>query len=235
MSALDLETRAGLHAALGEPRRLAIVDALRHSEHTPAELGRRLGMDSNLLAYHLRILADAGLVERLASGGDRRRRYLHLRQDVLDTLQPPGGLPASSVLFVCTHNSARSQLAAALWRRASRIPVGSAGTQPAAKVHPMAVRVARLHGLDLSRAVPQPLPDPPMGGTLLVTVCDRANEQLADIGRERLHWSVSDPAEAGNLEAFEDAYTDINRRVGLLATCAVHDVSQDMSQEEAKA
>ena len=69
LSAPTLQTRATLHAALGEPSRLAIVDALHHSEHTPSELGQRLGMDSNLLAYHLQVLVDAGLVERLISSG----------------------------------------------------------------------------------------------------------------------------------------------------------------------
>ena len=51
------------------------------------------------------------------------------------------------VLFVCTRNSARSQLAAAAWARRSGIPAASAGTEPADRVHPRAVRVARRHGL----------------------------------------------------------------------------------------
>ena len=177
-------------------------------------------MDSNLMAYHLQVLVDAGLVERLASSGDRRRRYLRLRPEAMEALEPSSNTRALSVLFVCTHNSARSQLAAALWRRASGIPAQSAGTQPAAMVHPMAVRVARQRGLDLSGAIPKPMPDAPREADLVVTVCDRANEQLTDIGGERFHWSVPDPAESGALEAFEEACSDIDRRVGLLAAHA---------------
>ena len=222
-----LQTRANLHAALGEPSRLAIVDALHHSEHTPSELGQRLGMDSNLLAYHLQVLVDAGLVERLISSGDRRRRYLHLRREALEALVSSANFRVLSVLFVCTYNSARSQLAAALWRRSSGIPAHSAGTQPATMVHPMALRVARRHGLDLTTAVPQPLSDAPQKADLIVTVCDRANEQLMDIVAERIHWSVHDPAESGTLEAFEEAYNDIDRRVGLLTA---HAASSDPSR-----
>ena len=199
MNAPTLQTRANLHAALGEPSRLAIVDALRHSEHTPSELGQRLGMDSNLLAYHLQVLVDAGLVERLSSSGDRRRRYLHLRRESLESLASSANFRVLSVLFVCTYNSARSQLAAALWRRSSGIPAHSAGTQPATMVHPMTVRVARRHGLDLSDAAPSPMPDTPQNAGLVVTVCDRANEQLTDIVAERLHWSGPDPAVSGTL------------------------------------
>ncbi|MFP3907340.1 MAG: helix-turn-helix domain-containing protein, partial [Acidimicrobiales bacterium] len=111
----SLHVRATRHAALGDPSRLAIVDALAVSDHSPAELGRSLQLPSNLLSHHLDVLERAGLVERRPSGGDRRRRYVRLlleEPNLFDVVRAP----ARPALFVCTHNSARSQLAAALWR-----------------------------------------------------------------------------------------------------------------------
>src|SRR5689334_10970596 len=125
--------RAALHAALGDPARLTIVDTLAWGEASPGELAARLGMTSNLLAHHLRVLEDgAGLLNRHRSEGDRRRSYLALDRDVLDLLQPTSpALLAKRVVFVCTQNSARSQLAAALWNDHSPVPATSAGTHPA--------------------------------------------------------------------------------------------------------
>src|SRR2546422_8366321 len=109
----DVVARARLHAALGEPARLAIVDRLVLGDASPTELGRELGLPSNLLAHHLKLLEQAGVVERSRSEGDRRRTYLRLRPASLAGLHPAGTLSAPRVVFVCTHNSARSQLAAA--------------------------------------------------------------------------------------------------------------------------
>ncbi|MDZ7732130.1 MAG: hypothetical protein U5R31_02625 [Acidimicrobiia bacterium] len=73
-------------------------------------------MPTNLLAHHLAVLERAGLVRRDTSSGDRRRRYVRLDDRALDGLAPrPSQPPPTRVVFVCTHNSARSQLAAALW------------------------------------------------------------------------------------------------------------------------
>ena len=74
-----LEARAATYAALGDPHRLAIVEELVLSDRAPSELGERFGLESNLLAHHLRVLEAVGLIERVTSDGDRRRRYLRLR------------------------------------------------------------------------------------------------------------------------------------------------------------
>ena len=68
----------------------------------------------------------------IRSEGDRRRSYLTLVPGVLEELMPATGLTASRIVFVCTENSARSQLAAAIWAAASAVPATSAGTHPAA-------------------------------------------------------------------------------------------------------
>src|SRR3954453_5197142 len=111
-----LHLRARIHAALSDPARLAIVDALTLGDASPGEIGHDLGLPTNLVAHHVKVLEDAGLIARSRSEGDRRRTYLRLQPDALATLAPPPLPDANRVVFVCTHNSARSQLAAALWR-----------------------------------------------------------------------------------------------------------------------
>ncbi|MFI7679403.1 helix-turn-helix domain-containing protein [Actinophytocola sp. NPDC049390] len=205
--------RARLHAALGEPARLAIVDRLILGDAAPGELSRALGVPSNLLAHHVKLLEQAGVVERSRSEGDHRRTYLRLRPAALADLAPAGAVRAPRVVFVCTHNSARSQLAAALWARRSSIPAASAGTEPAERVHPLAVATAREHGLSLARAATAHVDAVLQPDDLVVAVCDTAHEQL-DV--DRLHWSVPDPSLTGTEAAFDRAFTDLADRVDRL-------------------
>lgn len=213
----QLTRRARVHAALGEPARLAIVDRLVLEDVSPGELAGQLGIGTNLLAHHLRVLQDAGVVRRVQSEGDRRRTYVQLQtQDPLvhAAVNPAGPAPAARgrVVFVCTHNSARSQLAAAAWARASAVPVACAGTHPADRVHPGAVAAGRRHGLRLGRARTAHVDQVLQPADLLVAVCDNAHEQL-DPARPRLHWSIPDPARTGTAEAFDAAYDQIIRRI----------------------
>lgn len=213
LSAVDdlLATRAARLAALSDPVRLAIVDELVVSDRAPVELRRRFALESNLLAHHLDVLEAAGLVGRSRSSGDGRRRYVHLRAGALDGLVPAARLPAEEVAFVCTQNSARSQLAAALWRDLTGAPAASAGTHPAERVHPGAVAAARRAGLDLSGARPALLDEDRLP-RLVVTVCDRAHEELGD--REGwLHWSVPDPVPDGRALAFDGAVAELRARI----------------------
>jgi protein-tyrosine-phosphatase/DNA-binding HxlR family transcriptional regulator len=207
--------RARRHAALGEPARLAIVDRLVLGDASPGELGRVLGLPSNLLAHHVKLLEQADIVERSRSEGDHRRTYLRLKPAALAGLEPSGDLAAARVVFVCTHNSARSQLAAALWHRRSAVPAASAGTAPAGRVHPLAVKTAKGHGLTgLARAGTQHVDDVLRPDDLVVAVCDNAHESL-DV--DRLHWSVPDPAPVGTDAAFDRAFRDLADRVDRLA------------------
>lgn len=219
-----LVARARVHAALGEPARLAIVDHLALGDASPGEIGQRLGPPTNLLAHHLKILDQAGLIRRRQSEGDRRRSYLHLVPGALAGLLPAPLRHAPRVVFVCTHNSARSQLAAALWARTGSVPAVSAGTSPAARVHHHAVAIARRHGLSLASARPRHLEDVLRPDDLVVAVCDNAHENLGDRlgGVDRLHWSIPDPVRAGTGTAFEHAYTDIAGRIDRLAPAVHH-------------
>lgn len=213
--------RARIHAALGDPGRLAIVDTLIPGDVAPGELAAGLGMPTNLLAHHLKVLEDAGVVVRARSEGDRRRTYVRLVPDALETIAAPV-LPATRVVFVCTRNSARSQLAAAVWARRSHVPALSAGTEPAARVNPGAVRVARRHGLDPGGWRTRHVDDVVEDDDLVVAVCDNAYEQLPPGVRPRLHWSIPDPAATGTTAAFEAAYREITGRIDRLAPVVTH-------------
>jgi protein-tyrosine-phosphatase len=209
-----LVERARVHAALGEPARLAMVDRLTLGDASPSELGAELGLPSNLLAHHVKLLEQAGLVVRSRSEGDHRRTYLRLRPGALGGLVPVAARDAARVVFVCSHNSARSQLAAALWADRSRVPVASAGTAPARAVHPLAVATAAAHGLSVAGGTHH-VDEVLRGDDLVVAVCDSAHEELP--AGDRLHWSVPDPTAPGTPTAFEAALHDLAGRIDRLA------------------
>jgi protein-tyrosine-phosphatase/DNA-binding transcriptional ArsR family regulator len=208
--------RAQIFAALGDPVRLAIVDELVASDRSPAELQERFGTPSNLLTHHLDVLERAGLISRRRSAGDGRRRYLQLDHAALPGPWPATRTAPHRVLFVCTHNSARSPLAAALWRRATGRPAVSAGTNPASRVHPGAIAAARRRGVELGDVAPQHIDLVADRSDLVVTVCDQAHEELGP-SQEWLHWSVPDPVTKGSAAAFDAARDDLQRRVEALA------------------
>jgi len=102
------------------------------------------------------------------------------------------------LLFLCTHNSAPSQMAEGLLRALAgeRFEVQSAGTEKR-RVHPLAIRVMAERGVDISRhtsKVYEGLMHNPWD--YLITVCDAANEQCPFIpgAQKRLHWSFEDPS-----------------------------------------
>lgn len=217
----DRDRRAQRHAALGDTHRLEIVDLLTTSDRSPGELEGLLGVGSNLLAHHLDVLEAVGLVCRTRSSGDRRRRYVHLCAEAFADLMPAGtlttaGTPGRTV-FVCTANSARSQLAAAIHSRHSGLPGLSAGTRPADEVHPGARATARRLGLDLDHAEPRHLDEITDEIDVVVTVCDRANETLRLPDRwhraTRLHWSIPDPVGDERSTAFDDVARELERRM----------------------
>ena len=207
--------RAARHAALGDPVRLAIVDELAAADRAPVELRRRLGLESNLLAHHLDVLERVGLVERSRSSGDGRRRYVHLRRAALDGLTPMPAVTVGPALFVCSANSARSPLAAALWRHRTGCPAASAGTHPAERIHPGAVAAARRAGVDLADDAPSSIGEVSSPPAIVVTVCDQAHEELEPDG-SWLHWSVPDPVPSGTADAFDAAVAELAERIDAL-------------------
>lgn len=217
-----LQHRVAVYAALADPTRLQVVDLLTVGDAASSELSARLGTPSNLLAHHLGILEGAGVIERRRSEGDRRRSYWHLVPATVGSFAGPALETPGRVVFVCTANTARSHLAAALWRAASDIPATSAGTHPGDRVARGAVATAGRHDLALPDVRPQHLDDigpAPAGDDLVVTVCDRAHEELGTASR--VHWSVPDPVSAGTRAAFDRAHDELAARVGLLAPLLV--------------
>lgn len=128
------------------------------------------------------------------------------------------------VLFLCTGNSARSQMAEALLRQIlrGRVEVFSAGSHPRPEIHPMAREVMRsLFGLEMAGQRPKPLDDfvgEPFD--YVITVCDKAAESCPAFpgDPERIRWSFEDPAAAEGTEeekrrAFERTAKDLMGRI----------------------
>jgi arsenate reductase len=130
------------------------------------------------------------------------------------------------VLFVCTGNSARSQIAEAFLRKLTngRVEVHSAGSQPKEEIHPMARDASRnVFGAEMTGQFPKSL-DRFTGQQFdyVISVCDRANASCPVFpgDTERIHWSLEDPAEADGSEdekrrAFEKTAADLLRRIRL--------------------
>ena len=198
------------------PLRLAIVDELFVSDRMPSELQALVELPSNLLAHHLDVLERVGLIRRTRSSGDGRRRYVHLHRQALDDLAPGAQLPPGPALFVCTHNSARSQVAAALWRQLTGAPADLGGHAPRRAGPPRGGG-----GRPAGRARPERRPPPPprrastTGRALVVTVCDRAHEEgVAEPGW--LHWSIPDPVPVGTPAAFDATVVELRERISSL-------------------
>jgi ArsR family transcriptional regulator, arsenate/arsenite/antimonite-responsive transcriptional repressor / arsenate reductase (thioredoxin) len=212
---LGLAQRAATFAALGDPVRLAIVDDLIVSDRSPKELGQRHGLATNLLAHHLDTLEAAGVIERHASAGDGRRKYVHFMRSVAVAAQLHAAPHRGPILFLCSHNSARSQLAAALWTQRTGQRASSAGTHPAAQVHRGAIAAGRRAGLDLTAATPR-IVARINASTQVVTVCDRAHEELTP-SPNWWHWSITDPVDEGSAAAFDDVVSELDARISSIA------------------
>lgn len=211
----ETERRAATHAALGDAARLHIVDLLTLGDLSPTEIRLALGMPANLVTHHLNVLESVGLVSRSRSEADKRRSYVHLTSEALRDLTPGASARADRVLFVCTANSARSQLAAALWQQHSTIPSASGGTHPADRIDPGAIAAAGRHDLALADESPHAFNDVRSPTDFVITVCDNAHEELGATGD--LHWSIPDPVRLGTAAAFDTTYAELQRRISDLA------------------
>jgi len=136
------------------------------------------------------------------------------------------------VIFVCTHNSARSQMAEGMLRAwgGDRFEAFSAGTEQT-RVRPEAIAVMAEIGIDISGHASKTL-EPFMGKEFswLITVCDQAKESCPTIPgvRQQAHWSVDDPSaaegdEESRLEAFRMARDHLRDRVHMFVLAAGRD------------
>ena len=217
----ELLRRAAIHSALGEPARLAIVDELSVSDRSPRDLGLRLHIPSNLLAHHLETLEKIGLILRSTSSGDARRRYVRLDPTNLHIIGPHRVSTRKPLLFLCTHNSARSQLAAAIWQARTGQPARSAGTQPSAHIHRQAISAAKRNRIDIRDIAPSALGKIPRN-VQVVTVCDLVHEELR-APLDWWHWSIPDPVPSGKPKAFDAVIAELEVRVNQVINSTVTD------------
>lgn len=221
--------------------RWRLLGELSHSDRTVQELTAAVGEAQNLVSYHLRKLRDAGLVSSRRSSFDGRDAYyavdLTRFGDLLSSTAAalhPGLLRAPSsaapgtrtrVLFLCTGNSARSQIAEAIVRSRSggTVEVHSAGSHPK-PLHPNAVRLLRCDlGADLTLHEPKHL-DVFAGEDLdwVISLCDKVREVCPEFPGEprTVHWSIPDPsAVTGTREswaAFRSLAAELETRVTFL-------------------
>lgn len=229
----------------GHALRWRLLGQLARSDRLVSELTRLVGEPQNLVSYHLGKLRDGGLVSARRSSADGRDSYYTVDLARLRTLlaatgaalhpglglDPPAGAggrrpagPTAAVLFLCTGNSARSQMAEALARARSggSVDAHSAGSRPKA-LHPNAVRAMRERGIDIAGQRPKHLDE--FAAThfdRVVTLCDRVREVCPEFpgGPEAVHWSIADPAAGGDDEAtypaFQDTAAELEARIGFL-------------------
>jgi protein-tyrosine-phosphatase len=230
----------------GHPVRWRMLVELAGSDRQVGELTRVVGQPQGLVSYHLARLRDGGLVSSHKSSFDGRAAYYRVHLDRCgDLLAATGaalhpGLASSGppttaatvvgsrrrikVLFVCTGNGTRSQIAEALLR-ASRetVEVVSAGSHPK-PIHPNAITVLAEHGIDISAAQSKPITQ--FSGRhfdYVITLCDKVREICPEFAGQRraMHWSIEDPSRLrgtlrATLPAFRAVASDLESRVGFL-------------------
>jgi protein-tyrosine-phosphatase/DNA-binding transcriptional ArsR family regulator len=237
----------------GHPLRWRLLRELARSDRRVGELCNLAGRRQSLVSYHLRQLRDGGLVSTRRSLADGRDTYY-----VLDlgrcaellagagvSLHPGlvtgersgarrqgGSAPALvRVLFLCTGNSGRSQIAEALAEQlsAGAVQAVSAGSHPR-PLHPSAVRVMRERGLDLAGRRSKHLSE--FAGErfdYVISLCDRVREICPEFpaAPELIHWSIPDPAREGGGDeqveaAFERTAAELCSRIGFLLAAIEH-------------
>jgi ArsR family transcriptional regulator len=224
---------------LADDTRWKLLQALRHSDRQANELAAAYQLPNNLVSYHLGLLRQAGLVQTHRSDADARVLYYGLDLTALDRayrqigaalLLPEAVItPASpaTVVFLCTHNSARSQMAEGWLRHLSRgtLVARSAGVTPTT-LHPLAVQAMAEVGIDIGYQRSKGLEGLEVQPDIVVTVCDLAREQCpTELQRlPFLHWSITDPVKAKGqeterLEVFRNVRDYLRVRVqGLLSS-----------------
>jgi protein-tyrosine-phosphatase/DNA-binding transcriptional ArsR family regulator len=231
----------------GHPLRWRILAELARSDRMVHELTGLVGEPQNLVSYHLGKLREGRLVSARRSSADRRDTYytvdlgriggllsatggalhpaLHLTPDSPDGAAA-GAARAVRVLFLCTGNSARSQMAEALaiGRSGGLIEAYSAGSHPK-PMHPNAVRVMRdEHGLDLAAQVSKHL-DVFVDQRFdwVISLCDRVREVCPEFPGhpETIHWSIANPAaddadDDATYPLFQQTAAELTTRIGFL-------------------
>ena len=227
----------------GHPLRWRLLGELARSDRIVHELTELVGEPQNLVSYHLGKLRGGRLVSSRRSSADRRDTYygldlariggllsatggaLHPGLRLTAPLRDDPLIGPVRVLFLCTGNSARSQMAEAMARAKSggAIEAVSAGSHPR-PLHPNAVRVMREeYGLDLSAQASKHL-EVFEGQRFdwVISLCDRVREVCPEFPDhpEVIHWSIANPA-TGDADdvtypLFQQAAAELATRIGFL-------------------
>jgi protein-tyrosine-phosphatase/DNA-binding transcriptional ArsR family regulator len=229
---------------IADPHRWAIVSQLALSDRRVGELTEMVGRPQNLVSYHLRELRDAGLVSSRRSSLDGRDTYYRLNLNrcsqlfahsaealhpalrlVPDPVAPQRRGRVPKVLFLCTGNSARSQIAEALTveRSGHTVRARSAGSHPK-PLHPNAVRVLAERGIDIAGNATKHLRSVArLRFDRVITLCDKVRDVCPEFpeGVTTAHWSIADPAAAGDTDeatypAFRAVADELETRIDLL-------------------
>ncbi len=222
------------------PLRWALLTELAAGDQRVRELAAAVDEPQNLVSYHLRLLRSARLIDARRSSFDGRDSYYRLDLsrcagafgEAAAALHPALAHtpavkpPPRSVLFLCTGNSARSPMAAALLEKKGqgRIRAASAGSHPKSSVHRNAVRVMHeMYEIDLGRGRPQPLAAVYRRRfDQVITLCDKVREYARDHGlATTMHWSLPDPSTAadsdrGSYPEFRRVASELNSRIDFL-------------------
>lgn len=233
---------------LAHDLRWRLLEALARSDHRVQELVELSGRSQNLVSYHLRRLREARLVCERRSSHDARDVYysldlahlqrlyasagesLHPALDGRQSATHTGTIARSiaqqvRVIFLCTHNSARSQMAEGILRArgGDLVEVTSAGSEPR-KVHTLAVRALAEIGIDISAQQSRHMEQfVCQHFDYIITVCDRVRETCPVFpdDPECIHWSFEDPAavegpQATRYRAFQKTAAELSTRVNYL-------------------
>lgn len=225
----------------GHPVRWRLLAELARSDRVVHELTELVGEPQNLVSYHLGKLRDGRLVSARRSSADRRDTYyaldlarvgsllsatgaaLHPGLRLTPPLRDDAAIVPTRVLFLCTGNSARSQMAEALAKARPGIAAFSAGSHPKPP-HPNAIRVMRdTYGLDLSGHTSKHL-DVFAGQRFdwVISLCDRVREVCPDFAGqpETIHWSIANPvtgdADDVTLPLFQQTAAELATRIEFL-------------------
>lgn len=236
------------------------MSELARSDRRVGELCALAGRRQSLVSYHLRRLRDGELVSMRRSLADGRDAYYILDLERCGELLMstgaalhPGLAPDTElrvrrgpersrhtlarVLFLCTGNSARSQIAEALAPQlsGSALEAVSAGSHPK-PLHPNAVRVMREHGLDIGGRRSKHLDEfADRRFDYVISLCDRVREVCPEFPDQPdlVHWSIPDPARAGDSD--EETYPFFRRTATELAAripFLLERIKQDRSAQE---
>lgn len=217
---------------LSHDLRWQMVRALANSDYRVQELASLVEQPLNLVSYHLKQLRQGQVVTTRRSEADGRDTYYSLDLSYVRTLFANAGnaihpaVVASwdagdavkplhrqwRVLFVCTHNSARSQMAEGLLRHLSkgRITVSSAGSQPG-RVHPDAIRTMNTLGIDIQAQYAKGFDDVMQHPfDVVITVCDHVRENCPTFPgvAQPVHWGFSDPSVIEDDQQRQQAFTE---------------------------